>query len=458
MVHFTGNGLPTKTRVAPKIRSESWLLEIWQKGLPHRTDLISQEGKPIRIIYPGRANDDRGADLVDAIITTSGELRKGGIEFHIRSSSWYAHRHHHDQSYNNTVLHVVFSDNGSLPIITQNGQKVLTLALDRYLSPSTDQVNDLPPPDNLSLPCRQKPESPDDITEFLDRAGEQRFLGKAARFEKDLAQTEAKEVFYQGIMGALGYANNKLPCLELARRLPLRTLEALVKDRPDTECLINQQALLLGTAGLLPSQRANWRYPPDDEWVDKLEKVWATHHHTDPMSENAWHQFRNRPNNLPVRRIIAMSYLILRYREKGILDGLVTKVATTVKPDCLERELMITSHGYWASHFDFGLASRQRIPTLIGRGRAAEIIVNVLLPFAFTWGKLSLNPILSQRDFELFRHYPKLETNTLERHMRHQLGLSNKVMNSARRQQGLIHIYQNLCSAGKCHDCPLGKR
>lgn len=457
MFQLTGHGFQTKTWALPHL-SETWLLEIWQSALRARTDLASEDGEPIRILYPGRHNDDHGADVVDAIIATSERLLKGDIEFHIRSSSWYAHRHHQDPCYNNTILHVVFCNNGGLPIATQNGQEVLTLALDRYLSPPADQVNIPHQLDSSAIPCCQKSACPDYISAFLDKAGEQRFFDKAARFEKDLAQSEAKEVLYQGIMGALGYARNKLPCLEVARRLPLRVLETLVKNRPDQECLIRQQSLLLGTAGLLPSQRSNRHCRPDDEWISQLERFWSTYDHNEPMSENDWHQFRNRPSNLPVRRIIAMSHLILRYREKGILDGLISKVEMTVKPDWLERELTVTTEGYWANHFDFGLASRQRILTLIGRGRAAEIIVNVLLPFAFTWGKLISKPSLSQKSFELFCGYPRLEINTLERHMRRQLGLSNQTINSARRQQGLIHIYKNLCSEGKCYCCPLVKR
>jgi len=81
-------------------------------------------------------------------------------------------------------------------------------------------------------------------------------------------------------MGALGYAKNKLPFLELARRLPFQVLESMTQI-PDEECLAWQQALLLGTAGLLPSQRSNWPQENklDDKWIDKLEKLWASFPH-----------------------------------------------------------------------------------------------------------------------------------------------------------------------------------
>ena len=96
--------------------------------------------------------------------------------------------------------------------------------------------------------------------ELLDTAGEERFLAKAAGFQAALAQTEASQSLYQGIMGALGYTKNKQPLVELAHRMPLHRLESVTSGKvSDAEYLAQQQALLLGTAGLLPSQRSNRR-------------------------------------------------------------------------------------------------------------------------------------------------------------------------------------------------------
>jgi len=300
------------------------------------------------------------------------------------------------------------------------------------------------------------------LAQFIDCAGEERFSAKATKFQADLAQMEASQTLYLGIMGALGYSRNKLPFTELARRLPLRILESVVQSGvSDEECLAQQQALLLGMAGLLPSQRQD-RHQENKlgEWVNELERLWTSSHHAEVMSPNDWHLFKVRPNNSPVRRIVAMSYLILRYREKGIFEEVVNTVkeASTSK-DChrLERKLVITTDGYWASHLDFGLSRRIKNPTLLGMGRAANIIVNVILPFTFAWGKLTSQPELGQKSLDLYRYYPKLVANTVERHMKAQLGLSSSLVNSARRQQGLIHIYNTLCTQGRCNSCPLGE-
>ena len=86
------------------------------------------------------------------------------------------------------------------------------------------------------------------------------------------------------------------------------------------------------------------------------------------------------------------------------------------------------------------------------------MVVNVVLPFAFAWGERQSQPELRDRALELYRSYPKLEENQITRQMRRQLfaEAGTKVVNSARRQQGLIHLYHRHCLGGDCLHCPLG--
>lgn len=122
----------------------------------------------------------------------------------------------------------------------------------------------------------------------------------------------------------------------------------------------------------------------------------------------------------------------------------------------LERALIVVADSYWVSHFDFGSDCRIENPSLLGRSRAADIVVNVLLPFASAWGKLNSQLELVSKAFALYHNYPKLSVNTIEKHMIRQIKLGGDLVNSAQRQQGLIHIYHTLCIQGKCDCCPLG--
>lgn len=445
---------------------ESLVVKIWQHLLLNGTELTTERGELLKIIYPGRLNDDRGADFRDAVIAINGGLIKGDIEVHVKSSGWQAHRHHQDQVYNRVILHVVMWHNTKAATNLQNGKGVRILALHKYIESPISQWDDrIEPLSTLNMPCFKAPErlTPGIMAEFLDSTGEERFSAKAVKFQADLAQMEASQSLYQGIMGALGYSKNKLPFLELARRLPLHSLESITQGKiSDDECLIRQQALLLGAAGLLPSQRQSRHQESDlnDKWIDKLEGLWTSSPHTKAMSLDAWHLFKVRPNNSPIRRLAAMSYLILRYRGKGIFEGLVNmvkEVPISQGYHRFEEGLAVTTNGYWASHFDFGLGSWIRNQSLLGSRRAADIIVNVLLPFTLAWSQVTSQPELERKALDLYHCYPKLAANSVERHMRNQLGLSSHLVNSAQRQQGLIHIYNTLCTQGRCHCCPLGE-
>ncbi|MFC2072976.1 DUF2851 family protein [Chloroflexota bacterium] len=450
----------------PNNLSESQVIRIWQHQLLDRTVLITEGGEPIEVIYPGRKNDDRGADFRDAVIATSRGLIRGDIEVHVKSSGWRDHRHHQDAVYNRVILHVVMWHSTNTATNLENGREVPILALDKYVKVPISQWPDLVcSPPTLNIPCFKVGQrlTTGAMAGFVDRAGEERFLAKAARFRTDLSRMEASQSLYQGIMGALGYSRNKLPLLELAHRLPLQILESMTKGEiADEECLARQQTLLLGAAGLLPSQ-CQERYQGnrlEDKWIDKLERLWASSEHTEVMSPNAWHLFKVRPNNSPIRRLVAMSYLILRYKQEGIFKTVVNMIKAIPSDKGhrrLEEGLLVTANGYWASHFDFGPGSRTRSPTLLGSGRATDITVNVLLPFTVAWGQFTSQSGLERKALDLYHRHPKLAVNSVERHMRDQLGLNSSLVNSAQRQQGLIHIYNSLCTQGRCSHCRLNQ-
>jgi len=444
---------------------EVQIIQNWQDQLWDRPDLVTEDGEPVKVVYPGRLNGDGGADFTDAVIATKQGRIKGDIEFHVKSSNWRAHGHHHDPAYNRVVLHIVFWNDTGGPAHLQNGKRIPTLELSKYLRrPNGKHPASSRRPAYSGMPCQKATGHRDTglLAEFLDQAGEERFLAKAAGFQATLAHTEAAEALYQALMGALGYAKNKSPFLELARRLPLRALEVITKsEATETECLARQQALLLGTAGLLPSQ-CRHRHPAGngDGWVGQLERIWAATRQTGIMSEQDWYFARVRPSNLPPRRIAAMSYLLLRYRKSGMLEKAIARVGETPAVNgsrSLEEFLVVTSDGYWADHFDPTLPSRTRAPSLLGHRRAADIAVNVILPFAFAWGKLASHQELARKSLGLYQNYPRLAINALEKHMRHQLSLNSDLIDSARRQQGLIHIYRTLCSQGRCQQCPISK-
>jgi hypothetical protein len=444
--------------------TESQVVKIWQELLPARNDLVTEEDGPIRVVYPGRPNDNRGADLCDAVITTCRGIQRGDIEIHVNSSSWRGHRHHQDPLYNRVILHVVYHHDAAIGTVLQNGCKVPTLVLEKYIGDGTGKYVE-PGPRSVagSMPCRDvfAHRSRDFPVGILDAAGDRRFAAKVADFRAALSGVGAGQSLYQGVMGALGYTKNKSAMVELAQRMPLgRLLAQVSREKTDEAYLVHCQALLTGMAGLLPSQRAG--YPRGDNevggWVGRLERAWKAYRGTVTLSVGDWCFFKIRPGNLPGRRIAAISYLLLRYRDDGLANGMINELGKVPTDDSrgeLENSLMVVAEGYWGSYLDFDVPVSKSAPALLGMNRAGVIVINVLLPFAVALGQAENLPELSRKAWEVYRRHSVLPPNTLERHMSRQLGISRYWIDSARRQQGLIHIYKTYCVQGKCSECPL---
>ena len=297
------------------------------------------------------------------------------------------------------------------------------------------------------------------IGDLLDEAGEARFLARAVSYRKMILQLGAGQALYQEIMTALGYSKNKETMAELSRLMPLAKVEALASGGTSDEAYLARcQACLLGAAGLLPSQRAG-RHPMEkfiEDWEEKLENIWTALGTTESMSANDWHFFKIRPGNYPPRRIAAMSYLLLRYRQPGLLAGLENKLAEAIDTDetgSLEQGLAVAPDDFWRCYADFGTPSSGIVPALLGKERAADIIINVLLPFFYV-RRMAAD---DEKALNIYRGYRALEENTLVKHMRQQLGITRYQVNSARRQQGLIHIYKTHCLEGDCVSCPISR-
>ena len=428
--------------------SEKQAALIWQQMVGK--ELTSSEDELFSVIYPGRTNGDSGPDFRDAVIINKSHLTKGDVEVHVKSSDWYSHEHHADAAYNNVILHVVMLHDCNSATLLQSGKLVPVLCLAKALR---HQAYLLP----LQLPCSQILDHVDRQTlgKLLNTAGEKRFKQKAMHFQAEILcfaqKEEAGQVLFRGMMRALGYAKNTKPFENLADRMPLNSIES-------REGLALKQALLLGTAGLLPSQRQQGELAKEKE-VQELEQIWqSAGKKVKTMRESDWNLSHIYPNNSPVRRIVAQSHLLERYYGENLLAGILQLVKEAPLPNrhhALENGLTVASNGYWRDHFDFDVRSKTKISALLGNSKAGEIAVNVVLPFAFSWGKMFNEPELMKKAMELFNSYPKLAENEITRHMEKQLYLEEPPDFTACHQQGLIHVFRNYCREGRCSECPL---
>jgi hypothetical protein len=294
----------------------------------------------------------------------------------------------------------------------------------------------------------------------LNEAGEERFHSKETKFRAAMTSSEAQQVLYEGMMAALGYAKNKEPFEELARLLPLGSLSRLARRGK----ILEMQALMLGVAGLLPTNLPMvssktplcWR---DDIEVDRLLQTWNSFGIKGTMGRAQWRFFRVRPENCPTRRVMAVGHLLAACRG-DLMRSLLARLGQPSSSRAqweLERGLMVEADGCRAFCLHMGGEASRR-SSLIGRSRARDIIVNVVLPFCFASSETNSNAWLRNRSKALYLNHPKLQENWITEYMGKQIFGEEPeatLSYSACHQQGLIHLYRSFCAEHRCHACPL---
>ena len=395
------------------VGSERALATLWQRSHTLPDGISTEDARRFRVVYPGRANPRAGPDFLDAVLADDkGKLVTGDVELHLDAADWYAHGHDVDPGYNGVVLHVVLQPKGAAGSWQQSGTKApvasIAAVVQKLGQPVAAPRSDSP---------QHEPAKGEALGETLDEAGEDRFRSRSRGFTVEIHSGEAERSLYAALMEALGYASNRRPFRRLAELVPISALGGL-RQEPAATRAIATEAMLQGASGLLSHVR-----PPDR--AQELRRLRRLLPSTRSMSARQWRLFRVRPANHPVARVTGAAHLVDRYSETGLLLGLLNQVEGG-SPRALVESLMVRP--------------------FIGKGRAGDMAVNAVLPFFHAYGGATRTPGVAEGCDELYRTFPKLEENEITREMRRLLGgvADSSQVNTARRQQGLAHLYKGL--------------
>ena len=393
----------------PRRGPEEAVVRLWQNADRLASGLVTQDGRRLKVLYPGRRSSSAGPDFRDCVLSTdSGDIMVGDVEVHVTAGGWSAHGHHVDSNYNGVVLHVVLTPTGRSTTTLESRAEAPVAAIGVA---SQNEEADAEPVIKAEedLPASA-------LQERLDRAGDERFRSKADGYAMELEAGDAEQVLYAGIMEALGYSANRRPFAALAVNVPIAMLRAL-RDEPGATRLLAIRAMLVCASGLMSS------VAPGD-----AEEFRAVHKGLPPVEKIAepWKTFRVRPSNHPLRRIEGAAVLI----DRALDEGLVSALARTVRQGT-HRPII-----QWLTAQPF-----------IGESRAREIAVNVVLPFTYAWGGIARDRDLRVASKEIFERMPGLADNEITREMKRLLppGVDTR---GARRHQGLIHLYKHMRGTG----------
>lgn len=441
--------------------SERHLRCVWFDAAFRPRTLHTHAGEDVVIEDPGRWNLESGPDFLDAVLRVGPERRRvmGDVEVHIRPSGWKDHGHPPDARYRRVAAHVTYFPGTVPPSLLPPGAVQIALKNDLAADPffcfeSLDLSAYPYAARRRDTPCAEALArlGPDTSAAVLESAGTERLRIKSERLAAMIAERGPETAIYEEIMSGLGYKNNRVPFRTLARKVPPDVLREAAGGDP-----VRGYALLAGVAGLLPLRPAPAWDHETRAFVRRLWDIWwklRSSHEAGLMSRDAWALSGIRPSNHPARRLMAAASLFVSptpmaerlVSALGTLDAAwAAKAAALFQPP--------DPSGYWTHHCGFAGRRQSRPIALVGGGRAAAMVTNIVIPF------LAASGAVPWPEASALRRLPAEEDNALIRQAAAAvLGRDRNpaISRTGLRQQGLIQIFHDFClnDRSACRECP----
>ena len=417
---------------------EGLLQYIWQHKLWLSEDMVTNDGRRVRVIDPGLLNTNAGPDFFNAKVEIDGHLWVGNVEIHVRASDWKRHHHDEDPAYDSVILHVVEKDDA--PVHRINGELIPQVEL--RVSPRFNECYDRLINATVELPCAARiKEVPQlTVTEWIEALAFERLHGKVDRVRElyDRYNGSWEDICYVMLARTLGFGINNDAFERLARVTPLRLLHK------HSDSILQVEALLFGQAGLLNGAHDSETYY---QQLTREYAFLANKFSLRPIEGSAWRLFRSRPQNFPYRRIA----LLAQFVHGGF--NLMNDILDAAGDTSALRELFdVELSGYWATHYSFGKPSPSAGRAL-SSGSIDIVLINVVAPLYYARGEMTDDYTMTDRAIELLEDL-RPERNSIVT-MFQNAGIR---CDNALTSQALIQLRRSYCEARKCIYCRLGHR
>ena len=437
-------------------------------------ELRTEDGRKLRVLSPGWWNLEAGPDFRNAVIRLATEpIAKGDVELHVDAADWYAHGHDKDPAYDKVILHVALrNERGEQFVRNAQGAQIPQLVLEPYLAAGLNELAETVNPEDYpetadcsvglcNVAIRENAVDGARIGLFFDYAGDQRALAKMQRWERQVDVLGAEQAIQTGIMEALGFKKNKSQFALLSRLAPPEKLKQLLAGHPPDEKRLRAEAVLFGLAGLLEHAKNN-ADPDAAAYIESLRSRWAGCRGAFPeggMDGKQWIYAGSRPVNFPTRRIAAAAAFLAEHVERGLATallaclppetGVLRQKHVSAARKNLEALFTGAAGGFWTGRCTF---DGKRLPSpigLVGKDRAALIIVNVIIPVLLLQARRRNDADLEHLLHAIYVKVPRLAPTSVEEFVVQRVfggdAFAAKVISNARRQQGLYQVFKDFC-------------
>ncbi len=381
---------------------EDYLHFLWRmRFLPTRSFTLADETE-IEILEFGEYNENEsGPDFFHAKIIVNGTLLFGHVEFHLKSSDWYRHKHQFDPAYDNVILHVVWEFDKDVHV---QDRKLPTLELSKIITTDFSQNYRKSKENLVSLPCQYALEEVDKV--YIEKEKETALLHRLSRKTNHFPQNSNlgfAQTLYELIAAAFGAKVNRDPFLQLTKEIPIVRLVKM-SQRKRVNSLMSASGIYEESA--LPNTG---------------------------MQKFQWKKKGLHPNGAPEIRVAQFAEFVAHFNfDFGFLD--------------LPAQEFV---GYVRSAFT--LAQNEKLS--YSEGFQNLIIINGFVPFLYWLGETRGEEKWQKLAFQILEELPK-EQNQMIRFLQ-KAGFE---IASAYDSQALLELYALRCSRKKCLTCSIGNQ
>lgn len=379
---------------------EDYLHFLWRMRFLPTRNFILEDDSEVEIIEFGEYNENEsGPDFFHAKIILEGTIVFGHIEFHLKGSDWFKHKHQFDQAYENVILHVVWENDKQVFI---KDRKLPTLNLSKYIGQDFTLSYKKNKENGSSLPCEYALETVDDI--YIEKEKEAAIVYRMSRKTRHFslnANVGFAQTLYELIAAAFGAKVNKDPFLQLTKEIPVVRLVKMGQRK--------RILAIKSTSGVYESLRPN-------------ETM---------MTKSLWKKKGLHPKGAPEIRVEQFALFVSHFNfDFGFLDLSVQGFIEYIRKA-------------------FELAEKDKVKYT--QSFQNLVIINGFVPFLWWLGESRGEEKWQRMGFEVLENLPK-ELNHMVRFMK-KAGFK---IQSAYDSQALLELYSLRCSRKKCLTCGIG--
>jgi hypothetical protein len=414
---------------------EDFLHYLWKFKKFNALNLKTFDGEEVTIINVGQYLKRSGPDFFNAQITIGNQKWAGNVEIHLKSSDWYVHHHESDEAYENVILHVVWEHDTE--IFRKNNTEIPVLELKHYVAPTTiANYQYLITPKSWIFCEKQLNE----IDTFVLRNWQERLFFE--RLERKLNPIiellEKSNQDWEGVLFCLlaknfGLNTNGSIFLKIAQSIPFSIIR---KERFELE---NIEALLLGTAGLLDSEK-------EDVYFKDL-KMRYFYLINKYQLENDWIEppqfFKLRPDNFPTIRLSQLANVYHKHQ------NLFSQIISTLTLNSIYDLFNVTASSYWLDHYQFDKLSPKKKKQL-SKSFIDLILINTIIPIQFAYSK-SQGKEISDDILLLIDPISPEKNAILDKFI--SFGIKPK---NVFESQSLLQLKNEYCNNSRCLECSIG--